>query len=140
MLITPAHAQGIQGMIDSQAVVQFLPIVLIFVVMYLFLIRPQQKKAQDHKKMLAALRRGDRVVTGGGVIGTVAKVVNDEEVLVDIAEGTRVRVVRSTIGSVLAKSEPAKDKDRAEAAPEANDGGTGEGRDKRRNAARSGTK
>lgn len=130
MLITPAYAQG---MIDSQAVVQFLPIVLIFVVMYLFLIRPQQKKAQDHKKMLAALRRGDRVVTGGGVIGTVAKVVNDEEVLVDIAEETRVRVVRSTISSVLAKSEPAKDKD------EAGDGG-GEGRDKRRGAARSGTK
>jgi preprotein translocase subunit YajC len=127
-------------MIDSQAIVQFLPIVLIFVVMYLFLIRPQQKKAQDHKKMLAALRRGDRVVTGGGVIGTVAKVVNDEEVLVDIAEGARVRVVRSTIGSVLAKSEPAKDKDRAEAAPEANDGGAAEGRDKRRNAARSGSK
>src|SRR6185437_8095664 len=114
MLITPAYAQGIPGMVDSQAIVQFLPIVLIFVVMYLFLIRPQQKKAQDHKKMLSALRRGDRVVTGGGIVGTVAKVLNDEEVLLDIAEGTRVRVVRATISSVLAKTEPASGKDKAE--------------------------
>lgn len=79
---------------------------LIALVFWFFLIRPQQQKTKEHKTMLAALRRGDRVVTGGGIIGTVAKVVSDEEVLVDIADDTRVRVLRSTITSVLAKTEP----------------------------------
>ncbi|MGH7100725.1 MAG: preprotein translocase subunit YajC [Stellaceae bacterium] len=87
--------------------VQFLPLVLIFVVFYLFLIRPQQKKAKDQKAMLRALRRGDRIVTGGGIIGTVARVVSDQEVSVEISEGVRVRVLRSTITSVLAKPDPA---------------------------------
>lgn len=82
------------------------PFALIFVVFYFLLIRPQQQKAKEQKNMLAALRRGDRVLTGGGILGTVAKVVNDEEVLVDIADGVRVRVVRSTIANVLAKTEP----------------------------------
>ncbi|MGH6974147.1 MAG: preprotein translocase subunit YajC, partial [Stellaceae bacterium] len=79
---------------------------LIFVVFYFFLIRPQQKKAKETKSMLEAIRRGDRVVTGGGIIGTVAKV-NNDEVLIDIADNTRVRVVRSTIVNVLAKTAPA---------------------------------
>jgi preprotein translocase subunit YajC len=107
MFISPAYAQGLGGLGDSQALMQFLPLVLIFVVFYFLLIRPQQKRAKDHKTMLEALRRGDRVVTGGGIIGTVAKVVNDEEVAVDIAENVRVRVLRSTISSVLARTEPA---------------------------------
>ncbi len=102
---------------STSTLVQLAPLVLIFVVFYFFLIRPQQKKAKQLKEMLEALRRGDRVVTGGGIIGTVAKVVNDEEVLVEIAENTRVRVVRSTITSVLAKTEPVAakaDKDEAD--------------------------
>src|SRR6516164_5298760 len=106
MLISAAYAQGtgITGIFDNQgALIQFLPLVLIFVVFYFLLIRPQQRKAKDHKTMLDALRRGDRVVTGGGIIGTVARVDNPEEVTVDIAEGVRVRVLRSTITSVLAK-------------------------------------
>ena len=86
---------------------QFLPLVLIFVVFYFLLIRPQQKKAQDHRTTLDALRRGDRVVTGGGIIGTVVRVDGAEEVSVDIADGVRVRVVRSTITNVLAKPDPA---------------------------------
>src|SRR6266568_9124576 len=104
MLISTAYAQGtgITGIFDNQgAMVQFLPLVLIFVVFYFLLIRPQQRKAKDQKAMLGALRRGDRVVTGGGIIGTVARVDNPEEVIVDIADGVRVRVVRSTITTVL---------------------------------------
>jgi preprotein translocase subunit YajC len=110
MLISAAYAQGtgITGIFDNQsALIQFLPLVLIFVVFYFLLIRPQQRKAKDHKTMLDALRRGDRVVTGGGIIGTVARVENPEEVTVDIADGVRVRVLRSTISSVLAKPDPA---------------------------------
>jgi preprotein translocase subunit YajC len=116
MFISPAYAQGLGGA-SSDTLLQFLPIVLIIVVMYFLLMRPQQQKAKQLREMLAALRRGDRVVTGGGLIGTIAKVVNDEEVAVEIAEGVRVRVLRSTIASVLAKTEPVAakaDKDDAE--------------------------
>jgi preprotein translocase subunit YajC len=108
MLISTAYAQGLGGMFDSSnAMIQFLPLVLIFVVFYFLLIRPQQKKQKDHRTMLDALRRGDRVVTGGGIIGTVNRVASADEVIVDIAEGVRVRVLRSTITSVLAKPDPA---------------------------------
>ena len=106
MWISTAYAQG-TGIFDQNALVQFLPLILIFVVFYFLLIRPQQRKAKDQKSMLDALRRGDRVVTGGGIIGTVARVDNPEEVVVDIAENVRVRVVRSTITTVLAKPDPA---------------------------------
>ena len=106
MLISPAYAQG-TGLLDQSALVQFLPLVLIFVVFYFLLIRPQQKKQRDHRTMLDALRRGDRVVTGGGILGTVSKVVGNDEVEVDIASNVRVRVLRSTITSVLAKPDPA---------------------------------
>jgi preprotein translocase subunit YajC len=109
MLISTAYAaaQG-TGFFDNQgAIVQFMPLVLIFVVFYFLLIRPQQKKAKDQKAMLEALRRGDRVVTGGGIIGTVARVVSPEEISVEIAEGVRVRVLRSTISNVVAKPDPA---------------------------------
>lgn len=104
MFISPAYAQGLGGNTDT--LVQFLPIVLIIVVMYFLLMRPQQQKAKQLREMIAALRRGDRVVTGGGIIGTIAKVVNDEEVLVEVADNVRVRVARNTIASVLAKTEP----------------------------------
>ena len=121
MLISAAYAQttGI-GILDNQgALIQFLPIVLIFVVFYFLLIRPQQRKAKDHKTILDALRRGDRVVTGGGIIGTVARVENPEEVTVDIADGVRVRVLRSTISSVLAKPDPAAAREAAKQREEA---------------------
>jgi preprotein translocase subunit YajC len=106
MLISPAYAQG-TGIMDQTALVQFLPLVLIFIVFYFLLIRPQQTKQKQHRAMLDALRRGDRIVTGGGVLGTVSKVVNPEEVEVDIAQGVRVRVLRSTISTVIAKPDPA---------------------------------
>ena len=124
MLISTAYAQG-TGLLDQSALIQFLPLVLIFIVFYFLLIRPQQKKAKDQRSMLDALRRGDRVVTGGGILGTVSKVVSPEEVEVDIAPGVRVKVLRSTITSVLTKPDPAaareaaKEKDKEGARREA---------------------
>jgi preprotein translocase subunit YajC len=110
MLITPAYAQAAAGGGDaSSMMVQLAPLALIFVVFYFFLIRPQQQKAKQQRSMLDAIRRGDRVVTAGGLIGTIAKVVNNEEVLIDLADNVRVRAVRSTISQVLAKTEPAKE-------------------------------
>lgn len=85
----------------------FLPIILIFVVFYFLLIRPQQKKVKQHREMVAALRRGDKVVTAGGLIGTVTKIISDTEAQVELAEGVRVRVVRHTISDVLSRTEAA---------------------------------
>jgi preprotein translocase subunit YajC len=115
MLISPAYAQGtgLTGLMNQSALVQFLPLVLIFVVFYFLLIRPQQKKQKDHRQMLDALRRGDRVVTGGGILATVSRVVSPEEVEVDIAAGVRVRLLRSTITSILAKPDPSAARDAA---------------------------
>ncbi|MCC7271857.1 MAG: preprotein translocase subunit YajC [Alphaproteobacteria bacterium] len=109
MLISPAFAQSAGGG-QTDMLMSLAPLVLIFVVFYFLLIRPQQKRMKDQKAMLAALRRGDKVVTGGGIIGTVARVPSDEEVVVDIADGVRVRVLRSTIVSILSKG-AGEDKD-----------------------------
>lgn len=113
MLISTAYAQAAGGAGGGFDIVQIAPLILIFVVFYFLLIRPQQKKAKDHKAMLGQLRRGDRVVTGGGIVGTVSKVQGDEDVVVEIAEGVKVRVVRGTITAVLSKTEPAAEKDKA---------------------------
>jgi preprotein translocase subunit YajC len=104
MIISPAYAQA-TGVTDG-GFATLLPLVLIFVVFYFLLIRPQQKRAKNHRNMLAAVVRGDKVVTGGGIIGTVTKVVNDEELAVEIAEGIKVRVQRGLIASVQSKSQP----------------------------------
>jgi preprotein translocase subunit YajC len=107
MFVSPALAQaGGEAAAGPDAFMSLLPIVLIFVVFYFLLIRPQQKKLKQHKEMLAAIRRGDRVVTGGGIIGTVTKVVDDNEIMLEIAEGVRVRVQRAMISTVLTKPEP----------------------------------
>ena len=87
---------------------QFIPLILIFAIMYFLLIRPQQKKVKEHQAMVEALRRGDQVVTQGGLIGKVSKVKEDNEIEVERAEGVKVRVVKSTIAQVLTKTEPAK--------------------------------
>ncbi len=107
MFVSPAYAQtaGLSGG-SMAALEQFLPLVLIFVVFYFLLIRPQQQRMKKHKETLGQLRRGDRVVTSGGIIGTVNKLVSDTEVSVEIADNVRVRVVRSTITEVLTKTEP----------------------------------
>ncbi len=106
MLISPAFAQDAAGGGGADILTSLLPLVLIFVVFYFLLIRPQQKRQKEHRSMVTNLRRGDRVVTGGGFVGQVTKVLNDNEVQVEIAEGVRVKVVRSTITSVLDRSEP----------------------------------
>ncbi|SMO35034.1 preprotein translocase subunit YajC [Ruegeria faecimaris] len=94
---------------EGGAIAQFLPLILIFAIMYFLLIRPQQKKMKEHQAMVEAVRRGDQVVTQGGLIGKVAKVKEgDNEIEVEIAEGVKVRVVKSTISQVLNKTEPAK--------------------------------
>ena len=93
---------------EGSAFAQFIPLILIFAIMYFLLIRPQQKKMKEHQAMVAAVRRGDVVVTQGGLIGKVSKVKEDGEVEVEIADGVRVRVVQSTIADVRSKTEPAK--------------------------------
>jgi preprotein translocase subunit YajC len=118
MLISSAYAQAAgapAGGLDSQ-LMSFLPLILIFVVFYFLLIRPQQKRMKQHKEMLGAIRRGDRIVTNGGIIGLVTKVVNQDEVQLEIADNVRVRVMRSMISSVLAKTEPAEAEDDEEPA------------------------
>ncbi|MSP48419.1 MAG: preprotein translocase subunit YajC [Alphaproteobacteria bacterium] len=105
MLISPAYAQTGGG--AGFDIMALAPLVLIFVVFYFLLIRPQQKKMKQHREMLSAVRRGDRVVVGG-IVGTVAKVVSDTELNIEIADGVRVRVVRSAVAEVLSKTEPVK--------------------------------
>ncbi|MDE0968556.1 MAG: preprotein translocase subunit YajC [Octadecabacter sp.] len=85
---------------------QFIPLILIFAIMYFLLIRPQQKKLKLHQSMVASLRRGDQVVTAGGLMGKVSKIKDETEVEVELTEGVKVRVVRSTITQVLNKTEP----------------------------------
>ena len=108
MLISEAWAQGAGGAGGGDIFSMMFPLVLIFAVFYFLLIRPQQKKMKEHREMLTAVRRGDKVVTGGGIIGTVAKVVSDEELQVEIAEGVKVKISRSTLASVMSKTEPVK--------------------------------
>jgi preprotein translocase subunit YajC len=92
-----------------EAFAQFIPLILIFAIMYFLLIRPQQKKVKEHQAMVAAVRRGDEVVTQGGLIGKVSKVKDGEnEVEVEIADGVKVRVVQSTLSDVKSKTEPVK--------------------------------
>ncbi|PRY26247.1 protein translocase subunit yajC [Aliiruegeria haliotis] len=107
MFATPAYAQA-AGAGGPGAIMQFLPLILIFAIMYFLLIRPQQKKMKQHQKMVSELRRGDQIVTQGGIIAKVAKVKDDNELEVEIADGTKVRVVRSTVAQVLSKTEPAE--------------------------------
>jgi preprotein translocase subunit YajC len=108
MLITPAYAQAAAGGAGS-ALTSFVPLILIFAIMYFLLIRPQQKKAKTHANMVQAVRRGDHVVTQGGIMGKVAKVKDDNEIEVEIASGVKVRVVKSTIAQVISKTEPASE-------------------------------
>ena len=107
MFVTPAYAQDAAGGAAGGALFQFLPLILIFAIMYFLLIRPQQKKLKQHQQMVAALRRGDQVVTQGGIIGKVSKVTEGQnEIELEIAQNVKVRVIRSTIATVLNKTEP----------------------------------
>ena len=108
MFITEALAQTDGGFGGAGAFTSLLPIILIFVIMYFLILRPQRMKARQHQEMVANLRRGDTVVTNGGLIGKVAKV-EDHELLVELAEGVRVKVVRSMVAEVRSKGEPVKE-------------------------------
>ena len=92
-----------------EAIGSFLPLILIFVIMYFLMIRPQQQQRKAHQAMIEALRRGDQVVTSGGFIGKITKVKDDEEVEVELTDGVKVRVVRNTIVRVVNKTEPASE-------------------------------
>ena len=105
MFVTPAFAQSAGG---AGAFGSFVPLILIFAIMYFLLIRPQQKKVKEHRAMVEALRRGDQVVTQGGLVGKVTKVKDGEnEIEVEIAKGVNVRVIKSTVAQVMSKTEPA---------------------------------
>ena len=108
MLVTPAFAQGSPLGSDS-LLVTMLPFVLIFVIMYFLILRPQQKRVKEHGELVKNLRRGDTVVTSGGLVGKVTKVVDDEQIEVEIADGVRIRQMRQMVTGVRAKSEPVKD-------------------------------
>mgnify|MGYP002779397836 FL=1 len=110
MWISPAYAQDAAAGGTGAVIMQLLPLILIFAVFYFLLIRPQQKKMKDHRAMLQALKRNDKVITGGGIIATVTKVRDDnDEIEVEIAPGVRVTVARGTIGSVIQPPAAAND-------------------------------
>ena len=108
MFVTPAYAQtGAAG--GADILIQIVPFLLIFVIMYFLIIRPQQRRAKEHREMIANVRRGDTIVMSGGLIGKVTKVVDDNELEVEIADGVKVRSARSMIADVRAKGEPVKE-------------------------------
>ena len=107
-MITPAFAQGVPGLPAMDTLVQFVPFVLIFVIMWFLIIRPQQRRAKQHADMIKAVRRGDTVVTTGGIVGRVTRVTDDPEIEVEIADGVRVKLVRTMIAEVRTKGEPVK--------------------------------
>ncbi len=114
MFVTPAFAQAAAGdpMGASGFLIQIVPFILIFVIMYFLLIRPQQRRANEHKEMVKNLRRGDTVIMTGGLIGKIVKVVDDGELVLDVGEGgakMQVRVARSMVADLRAKGEPVKD-------------------------------
>ena len=108
MFITPAFAQGAGGG-SADVLFQMAPFLLIFVIMYFLILRPQQKRVKEHQAMVKALRKGDTVVTSGGVVGKVTKVVDDNEVEIQIADNVRIRQMRSMIQEVRSKGEPVSD-------------------------------
>ena len=119
MLISPAYAQA-GAAAEPNLLVTFLPLIAIFAIFYFLMIRPQQRKMKLHREMVANLRRGDKVVTAGGFIGTVAKV-HDDELEVEIAKDVKVRVGRGTISEVVNKSQPRGEKTTAKREEPANE-------------------
>ena len=112
MFISPAFAQGsLLGGVggDGGMLMSLLPFVLIFVIMYFLILRPQQKRVKTHQEMVKNVRRGDTVVTNGGLVGKVTKVIDDDQIEIEISEGVRIRQMRQMIADVRAKGEPVKD-------------------------------
>jgi len=109
MLISPAFAQAASPFGGDSMLVSLLPFILIFVIMYFLILRPQQKRAKAHQEMVKNVRRGDTVVTSGGLIGKVTKVIDDDQIEVEVSDGVRVRQMRSMVADVRAKGEPVKE-------------------------------
>jgi preprotein translocase subunit YajC len=107
-LITPAFAQGLGGGGSGDIILQLVPFLLIFVIMYFLIIRPQQRRVKEHQELVRNVRRGDTVVTSGGIVGKVTKATDDPELEVEIADGVRVKLVRGMISEVRTKGEPVK--------------------------------
>jgi preprotein translocase subunit YajC len=108
MFITPAFAQAASATDTNNLLMSLLPFALIFIIMYFLIIRPQQKKAKEHNELVKNIRRGDTVITSSGLVGKVTKVVDDDQIEFEIADGVRVRQMRQMISIVRAKGEPAK--------------------------------
>ncbi len=107
-MITPAFAQSAGSAGTSDMLIQIVPFVLIFVIMYFLIIRPQQRRAREHQEMIKNVRRGDVVVMSGGIVGKVTKVTDDAEMEIEAGEGVKIRVMRGMIADVRSKSEPVK--------------------------------
>ncbi|MDX5370493.1 MAG: preprotein translocase subunit YajC [Alphaproteobacteria bacterium] len=108
MFVTPAYAQAAGGGGADAFLLQLPFIIAIIAIFYFLLIRPQQKRMKEHRAKIEAVRRGDKIVTGGGILAKVTKVVDEGELEVELADGVRVRIVRSTIADVVSKGEPAE--------------------------------
>jgi preprotein translocase subunit YajC len=106
MFVSPAYAKA--AGIGGGEFGMFVPLILIFVVFYFLMIRPQQKKQKTHREMIGALRRGDRIVTNGGLIGSITRVANDNELILEVASGVKVRVLRSMVADLLSKPQPVR--------------------------------
>lgn len=107
--ITPAYAQAAGSPGGAEFVMQMAPFAIILVIMYFLILRPQQKRAKAHQEMITNVRRGDTIVTTGGIVGKVTKVTDDPEIEVEIAPNVRVRIIRSMVSDVRTKGEPVKD-------------------------------
>lgn len=108
MLITPAYAQA-AGAAAPNPLIQLAPLIFIFVIFYFLLIRPQQQARKKHAEMVANVRRGDVVVTAGGIVGKVTKVLEGDEIMVELADNVTVKVLKATLNDVRSKSQPAND-------------------------------
>ncbi len=107
-MITPAFAQGLGGGGTNDVLMSLVPFVLIFIIMWFLIIRPQQKRVKAHQEMIKNVRRGDTIITSGGIIAKVSKVVDDTEIEAEIADGVRVRILKGMVSDVRAKGEPVK--------------------------------
>jgi preprotein translocase subunit YajC len=115
MFVTPAFAQGSLGSLfggaggDGGMLMSLLPFALIFVIMYFLILRPQQKRVKQHQEMVKNVRRGDTVITNGGLVGKVTKVIDDDQIEIEIADDVRIRQMRQMVTDVRAKGEPVKE-------------------------------
>jgi preprotein translocase subunit YajC len=109
MFISPAYAQA--SPLGGEGLSFLVPMVLVFVIMYFLILRPQQKRVKQHAEMVKNVRKGDSVITSGGLVGKVTKVVDDDQIEIELAEGVRVRQMRQMVTDVRAKGEPVKDDD-----------------------------